>query len=142
MKGLIGVLAAASLLAAACGGTAHASTTAPAGSHVTVTLGDNMKILLDKSSVPAGSVTFSVTNTGKVQHEMVVLKTDLPEGQIPADATEAGKVSEDASVGETDDMDAGATKEVTLDLAAGSYVLICNEVGHYASGMHTTFTVK
>lgn len=142
MKGLIGVLAAASLVAAACGGAAHASTATRAGGNVTVTLGDNMKILLDKSTVTAGSVTFSVTNTGKVAHEMVVLKTDLPEGQIPADATKPGKVSEDASVGETGDMDAGTTKEVTLDLAAGKYVLICNEPGHYASGMHTTFTVK
>jgi uncharacterized cupredoxin-like copper-binding protein len=101
-----------------------------------------MKIALDRSSVSAGTVEFSVTNAGKVTHEVVVLKTDLPEGQIPADAAEPGKVSEDASVGETGDMAPGAVKNVTLDLAPGKYVLICNQPGHYAAGMHVAFTVK
>lgn len=149
MKRLLGA-AAAALLLAACGSaqasvpTAGAGTTSAAGataSHVTVTLGDNMKILLDKPSVPAGKVTFSVTNTGKIQHEMVVLKTDLSPDQIPA-GTDAGTVSEAASVGETGDMDPGTAKDVTLDLAAGKYLLICNEPGHFAAGTHTAFLVQ
>ncbi len=140
--------AGAGLLFAACG-TAQASvptagnaTTASTGAtHVTVTLGDNMRIALDKSSVPAGKVTFSVTNTGTMKHEVVVLKTDLAPDQIPA-GKEAGMVSEDTSVGESGDMDPGTSKEFTLDLAAGKYLLICNEPGHFAAGMHTPFVVK
>jgi len=30
---------------------------------------------------------------------------------------------------------------VTLDLAPGKYVLICNVAGHYQLGMHISFTV-
>ena len=42
----------------------------------------------------------------------------------------------------------GETQEVTVDLAAGSYVLICNifnadeNEAHYMEGMRTAFTVE
>lgn len=100
-----------------------------------------MSIDMPWQSAIAGPVTFSVTNTGTVTHELVVLKTDLDEANIPPDPNEVGRVSEDASVGESGDVAPGATVTFTLDLSAGHYVLICNEPGHYAAGMHTTFWV-
>lgn len=87
----------------------------------------------------AGKVTFSVKNTGTIQHEMVVLKTHTPFDQLQVDA--AGKVGEDASVGEVSEFAAGSTKSVQLDLSAGSYVLVCNIEGHYGKGMRAAFTV-
>ena len=32
-------------------------------------------------------------------------------------------------------------QSLDVSLKAGSYVIICNLPGHYASGMHTAFTV-
>ncbi|MDE3113746.1 MAG: cupredoxin domain-containing protein [Chloroflexota bacterium] len=106
-----------------------------------MTLGDNMKVVLDKDTVSAGKVTFAVQNTGTLKHEVLVLKTDAAPGQIPA-GDDPGTVSEKTSVGESDDMDPGTSKTFTLDLAAGNYLLICNEAGHFAAGMHTPFLVK
>lgn len=116
------------------------------GSTVTVTLTE-WTLVLDKTSVPAGTVTFSVTNAGtQFQHEMVVLKTDLDPASLPVDST--GKVDEATSVGEVSELDMGATGSVTLDLTAGKYVLICNIVeaaggheSHYNEGMRVAFTV-
>jgi uncharacterized cupredoxin-like copper-binding protein len=39
-------------------------------------------------------------------------------------------------------VDVGKTKSVTLDLKAGSYVLVCNIEKHYAMGMRAAFTVS
>ncbi len=120
-----------------------------AGMHTTFTVVSlvsaklsEMNITLDQASVPAGPVTFGVQNAGTVTHELVVLKTDLPEDKLPAEPAAPGKVKEDGNVGETDDVDVGHWSSFELTLSAGSYVLICNEPGHYAAGMHLSFTVK
>jgi uncharacterized cupredoxin-like copper-binding protein len=115
---------------------------APAqGGTVNATLSD-MKISLDRTSVPAGTITFVVKNTGAVEHELVVLQTDTAQDKIGSDMDEVGKMDETGNVGETGDMNIGETKTVTITLPAGHYVLMCNEVGHYAAGMHMTFTVN
>lgn len=40
------------------------------------------------------------------------------------------------------DMEAGASKTLTLKLDKGRYALICNIPGHYAAGMFADFTVS
>ena len=114
-----------------------AATTA-ASSHINVTLAEMS--IRTAAVTRAGAVTFSVTNTGMVTHELVVIRTDLGEGQLPP-GLEAGKVSETGSLGESGDLAAGASVDFTLTLAPGHYVLICNEPGHYTAGMHTSLTV-
>ena len=50
---------------------------------------------------PAGKVTFTVKNTGKVEHEFVVVKTLRPAGSLAShdgEASEAGNVGEIGSV--------------------------------------------
>ena len=111
------------------------------GGTVNATLTD-MKIALDRGSVSAGPITFVVKNTGAVAHELVVLQTDVSQDKIAAGTAEAGKVDETGNVGETGDMATGTTNTFTVTLAAGHYVLMCNEVGHYGSGMHLAFTVN
>ncbi len=72
----------------------------------------------------------------------MVLKTNLAHDKIRADTEEPGKVDEPGNVGETGEVPAGSSKEFTVILTPGSYVLLCNEIGHYAIGMHIAFTVK
>ena len=99
-------------------------------------------ISVDRNSVPSGQVTFVVKNGGLLVHEFVVLQTDVAQDKIRATSSEPGKVDETGSVGETGALNAGESKTLTLTLAAGRYVLICNEVGHYEGGMHVAFTVN
>jgi uncharacterized cupredoxin-like copper-binding protein len=87
----------------------------------------------------AGKVTFSVHNGGSVPHEFVVLRTDTPAGQLPI---KAGRADETGNVGETGDLQVGASKTIAVNLKAGHYALICNLPGHYTAGQHTDLTVK
>jgi uncharacterized cupredoxin-like copper-binding protein len=119
-------------------------TAAPSeGTPVTVTAGDKSDteqfLTVDPVSVKAGKVTFTFTNTGTRQHEMIVLKTDEAFDQLRVD--DANKVSEDASIGEIPETDKGKTVTTTFDLTAGKYVLVCNIEKHYAQGMRSAFTV-
>lgn len=135
-----GILAMAGL-----GGTAQAGA-APTASDdsvtiVKATLSDSMQITLDRYSVPAGQVRFLVTNAGHSTHELVVLKTDLAADQLVANPDEPGKVEEQVHMGETGDIDGTRFNGLQLELGPGSYVIICNEPGHYMAGMRVAFTV-
>jgi len=98
-----------------------------------------MAISVSPDSVKAGDVKFEVSNDGSVEHELVVIKTNKKAADLPTDST--GKADETGSVGETE-VQAGASSELDLKLAAGHYALICNLPGHYAAGMYKDFTVK
>jgi uncharacterized cupredoxin-like copper-binding protein len=104
-----------------------------------------------QDSVPAGSITFNVENTGPDDvHEFVVIKTDLAPDALPTD--ENGAVDEAGEgiemIDEIEDIPVGETPSLTVDLDAGNYVLICNiwdeeeQEAHYAMGMRTAFTVE
>jgi hypothetical protein len=106
-------------------------------------------ILPDPASGTAGSVTFDVENVGGTAHELVVIKTDLAPDALPT-ATD-GSVDESGEgvevIGEIEEFDPGASESGTFELAAGSYVLICNVVqddgtSHYAQGMAVAFPVQ
>ena len=139
MKRLATISIAALVLLAACGGAAAPA--AQSGGSVAVKLTDSL-ISLDQSSLNAGKVTFKITNAGSIEHEFAVLKTDLAADKLPANPDKPGKVKEDGNVGEVEGVAVKETKDLSLDLQPGSYVLICNLPAHYGMGMHIAFTVK
>jgi uncharacterized cupredoxin-like copper-binding protein len=117
---------------------------------VDVTL-QEFAVLPAQDSAPAGSITFQVENTGPEDvHEFVVIRTDLAPDALPTD--ENGAVEEEGEgmevIDEIEDIPVGETENRTVDLDAGSYVLICNiydeeeQEAHYAMGMRTAFTVE
>ncbi|MBN4054591.1 hypothetical protein JYT87_02670 [Nitrospira defluvii] len=121
----------------------------PVSQTVKITL-EEWHVLPDKSSVPAGEVTFVVTNIGPLDtHEFVVFKTDmapeaLPAGSKGVDENGPGLIL----IGEIEGIPVGADHQsVSFDLEAGSYVLVCNiwdeteQESHYHEGMRTAFTV-
>jgi uncharacterized cupredoxin-like copper-binding protein len=112
------------------------------GGGIGVTLAD-YSVTPEDTSAEAGDVTFDVTNDAEQTHEFVVIKTDLAEDQLPTD--ENGDVSETGEgmevVDEIEDVEAGSSQSLTVNLDAGGYVLICNLPGHYRQGMHSSFTV-
>ncbi len=148
MRMLQAILLGGAALATACGGGANAGTagggagSAGAGSAtVTATLSDK-DIVIDQAGVSAGKGTFKVKNAGTLVHSMVVIKTNLDQAKLPADPKDPGKIEERGSVGKVAQMEKGGSKELTLDLSSGKYVLVCNEPAHYLLGMHVGFTVN
>lgn len=107
-------------------------------------------ITLDKDSASAGEITFHVHNDATdLTHEFVVFKTDIPADQLPLN--DEGIVDEEAGgtalvfIDEVEDVEPGMSKDLTVTLEAGNYVLICNvdsDEMHYQHGMYTPFTVK
>jgi len=104
-------------------------------------------ITLSTDSVNAGEVVFHVTNDATdLVHEFVIFKTDLPEDQLPLTAE---NIVDEAGAGitfinEVEDVAVGTSKDLTVTLEPGRYVLLCNttEKLHYQHGMHIVFTVK
>ncbi|MGI9116733.1 MAG: sulfocyanin-like copper-binding protein [Gaiellales bacterium] len=114
-------------------------TTGPATVDVALAKTSDYSLEPSVKEVPAGKVTFNVTNDGNMVHEMVAVKTDLTPKQL---MQKDGTADESTSVGEAADIPAGGSKSVTLDLPPGKYVLLCNIPGHYKAGMYATFTAK
>jgi uncharacterized cupredoxin-like copper-binding protein len=99
-------------------------------------------IQLDTHNLKAGAVKLDVTNAAdsNMTHELVVLKTDLAEDALPV---HKGAVPEEKfkKMGEVEDIAPGKSKHLTLTLAPGNYVLVCNKPGHYSMGMHASLHV-
>jgi uncharacterized cupredoxin-like copper-binding protein len=128
-----------------------ATPTPAAGTSIAVTL-QEWAVLPAQATAPAGEITFSVTNNGPDDvHELVVMKTDLDPAALPTvddgSVDEAGEGIE-VVVGEIEDIPVGASMDLTVTLAAGNYVLLCNiytveeDEAHYEMGMRTAFTVE
>lgn len=111
-------LALAALLAA-CG-----STDAPSDGDTAVAVdsGDDT-CTLSTTTIPAGDVTFTVTNSG-------------------SDVTELYVYAEDGTtiVGEVEDVTPGLSRELDVTLEAGSYVAACKP-GMVGDGIRTSFEV-
>jgi len=114
---------------------------------VSVTLTDSgpeqMRIQLDATKVPPGPVTFDVRNLSKDQiHEMLVIKSDGAGKPLPYDSGDQRVVeSKVQDLGEVSDLEPGKSGTLTLDLAPGRYILICNQPGHYMHGMKASLVV-
>lgn len=109
-----------------------------------------MRLLASRPSVPAGTVSLRVFNSGHLLHELVVLP--LAPGAAPGSRSvgSEGTVDEGGSLGEAsrnngtghgDGIRPGAAGWMTLTLAPGHYELVCNLPGHYAARMHTELDV-
>ena len=111
-----------------------------------------MELLLDKTSVVGGQpVSFIAVNQGSLLHELVILQ--LPAGSVAGSVGVGAdrKADEGASRGEASKacgsgpgagLVSGATGWVTVTLQPGAYAVICNEPGHYTSGMRAQFVVR
>lgn len=99
---------------------AETGTTAAQATTITVTAGKptEFHFTLSKKSTPKGSVTFKITNKGKLSHDFKI----------------AGKRSPMVKPGRT------ATLKVTLK--PGKIKYECTVPGHAAAGMKGTLTVK
>jgi uncharacterized cupredoxin-like copper-binding protein len=125
------------------------TTTNPVEIPVAVTIDDQgneqdpMTLVADPTQTTAGSIEFTVKNAGQQNHSFVVVQTDLPFDQLPVDP-DTNKVDfndQVVKVGKIAKFGPGNTKQLTLTLEPGTYVLIDNLPGNYALGARAAFTV-
>lgn len=102
-----------------------------------------MAIRVDNATVKAGEVHFDVTNWSRgMLHEMLVIRVDSANAPLPYDYNKAEVDENQVKVlGDTESLQPNESKQLTLNLKAGTYLLVCNLPGHYAAGMVTTLTV-
>jgi uncharacterized cupredoxin-like copper-binding protein len=114
------VSAAVASLALAAPLTASAVGAGASGASVKVTAGKptEFHFTLSKSSVAKGSVTFTITNSGKLEHDFKI----------------GGKTSAKVKPGKS--------TKLTVSLKAGKMKYLCTVPGHAAAGMKGTLTVK
>jgi uncharacterized cupredoxin-like copper-binding protein len=102
-----------------------------------------MSIQADRDTVQAGPVNFDVTNWSQgMVHELVVVAVDTPAALLPYDYAQARVVEDQVRVlGETEELQPNGSGGLDLTLSPGTYLLICNIPGHYASGMAIPLSV-
>ncbi len=102
----------------------------------------HMRIVLDQDTIGPGRVTFHAENQSKnLVHEVIVAR-DEGAKELPIDAKHARVIeSRVRRLGEIADLAPGKSGKLTLTLKPGTYLLFCNEPGHYQDGMFTRLTV-
>ena len=102
----------------------------------------HMRMVLDHDTLKPGRVTFEATNESKgLVHEVIVVR-DKGVKELPYDARKNVVIEKRIQhLGEISDLPPGKSGKLTLDLKAGTYLLICNQPGHYKDGMTAKVTV-
>lgn len=102
-----------------------------------------MGITVDPAEVPAGEVTFQVTNASPdMIHEMVLAPVADVAMPLPYNS-DGEKVDEDAAgqLAEVAELATGQSGALTRTHTPGTYILYCNVPRHYAMGVWTFLTV-
>ena len=117
---------------------------------------DEWTLTTSDSRVRAGTVAVAQTNSGQLDHELLIVRTrvaadDLPIGLSGVRPSLAGKLvyGVEHSHHEGGQPPAGAqhlrpseTRRAKVKLARGTYVLLCGLQGHYQSGQRAALTVE
>jgi uncharacterized cupredoxin-like copper-binding protein len=102
----------------------------------------HMRILVDHETIKPGRVILRAENQSKnLVHEVIVGRDDGA-GALPMDP-KLDRVIESRvrRLGEIADLAPGTIGKLALNLKPGTYVLFCNQPGHYQDGMVTKLTV-
>lgn len=106
---------------------------------------EEFKIVVDNKAIRPGKIPVRVENHGDLEHELVAFRTDLPEADLPLTANGARLDEEGEGIThldpEAEHVQAGAAKDITIALAPGRYVFVCNLPDHYRQGMHSVVDV-
>ena len=132
------------------GGSMMAQSNGMMGQGSAMMNGGGMRLSADHATAPHGTVSFLVTNSGSINHEMVVLPLPnsravgarpIGRGARIDEAGSLGEASKTGGAGAGEGIVPGASGWVTVTLAPGQYELVCNLAGHYTAGMYTQLTV-
>jgi uncharacterized cupredoxin-like copper-binding protein len=128
---------ALTLLLAACGGDdGGSSAEIPANPDLTVTAVAGLKYDSQAYTAPSGPavMVFANKDTSGQSHDAVIYEAREPEKGLDS------KKGEEVG-GVTKILPSGRSEAADLDLAPGTYLVICTVPGHEAAGMKATLTV-
>ncbi len=156
-------MAVAVLLFVGACAAGRAAPTPSTGEGITATLAE-WRIDLSSALAPTGRVSFSITNRGAAPHEFLIIRTDMSAGDLPVKdnmidvaamggpmgtamnmpgmSPSTGMAHPAGTVGVVDELAAGATALLAVDLTPGHYVVVCDLPAHYQQGMRVDFTVQ
>jgi uncharacterized cupredoxin-like copper-binding protein len=102
-----------------------------------------MAIKTDRATVKAGRIVLQAVNESKeVVHEVLIVPAPSSGRELPYDARKGVVLEERVHpLGEIQELKPGARGRLTLNLKAGTYLLLCNQPGHYKAGMATKLVV-
>lgn len=140
---LLGLVVAATAVGAMTFGVPPASAAQSVHVDLLETADGGMAIDLDTTRLKPGNVTFEVANKSDgIKHEFLIARTDLDPNKVPySDARGVVEKNAFQGVKEVSDLDPGASGTLTMDLNPGTYLVFCNEPGHYKAGMYREITV-
>ena len=129
------LVAALPLLGVACSGDGGEG-------DVNVTLRE-FAVEVDPATASAGDVSFVATNEGSETHEFEIftIEGDTDVASLPVEDNVANTDGL-TLLDEVEDVTPGGSAELTVNLDAGSYAVICNLPGHYSEGMFVTLDVE
>ena len=107
---------------------------------IAVTLVDD-HITLDRAEIAAGTVLFEVENqSDDLVHEIEIF-ANATDGAILTVSNSVADTTGLELVDEVEDVVPGSRASLTVDLAPGTYLVMCNLPLHYGSGMSAYLTV-
>jgi uncharacterized cupredoxin-like copper-binding protein len=118
---------------------AQAPETLPPDVQVTVDMKE-YSIAVTPATAKAGVVKIGIRNLGTMVHDFDLYKTDLPFDKLPVDGGSA-TVKIDGLVKQMRNISPNRVTTLDAQVAAGSYVIICNVAGHYQLGMRAALKV-
>ena len=136
--GALAAAAALGVLAGTGGASAAPARDATASAARIKVVLTEWKLVPSVVRVSPGRTTFVVRNMGKIPHELVVLRSGRHHHLLPMTG---GQASETGLAGEIEEFRPGETRRLTLTLAPGRYVLLCNLPGHYRAGQYAALRV-
>src|SRR5512143_849409 len=104
----------------------------------------SMMLKIDPITVKAGKVTFEAVNQSRdLVHEVLVVSALAEGNEMPYDKAKDIVIEKRVHpLGEISDLRPGTRGKLTLNLKPGVYLLLCNEPGHYKSGMWNKLVVE
>ena len=102
----------------------------------------HMRIILDREALKPGRTTLQAENQSKtLVHEVLIVRDDGTK-ELPFDAKHDRVIEKRIRrLGEIADLAPGKTGKLTLNLKPETYLLFCNQPGHYKDGMIAKVTV-
>lgn len=120
-------------------GSSNTSGKVAPGQQIDVDLGE-FYVKPAYKKVPSGTVGFTVSNSGKAEHEFMIASLD----DLPQDEVEnmSSREVHNKVIASKHGVTAGSSGfSVEADLEPGKYLLFCNLPGHYSQGQSTVIEV-
>lgn len=119
--------------------TACAPTTSGA-TPLQVTLHDD-GIVLGGARVPSGRTALEISNVGELVHEVEVF-SGATEGRVLPVRSSVADTTGLTLIDEVEDILVESNASLVVDLAPGTYLVMCNLPEHYQTGMWAFLTVE